>query len=203
MGKSDIVSLSPKELGVGYKLSDNIVLGEFMSKGADGSEPTPVDMELIRKLQQMRDLLGAVHINSGYRTPKHNASQGGAPNSYHVHGQAADVWFGAAAMRVPDELAAQCAQYLGFKGIGLYTGWVHVDTREAPYYYRQPGNTAIAVPKGFPGYPAPKPQESQKQNNQEIIQAKCKFTDPQPVWEAIETHAFPEELLQKWADSYK
>ncbi len=144
------------KLGRGYKLSKNITLGEFASKGADGSEPTLVDPELIEKIQQMRDLLGApVHFNSGFRTVKHNAAVGGVAGSYHTKGMAADIWFGNTfADRIPDEEAARCAEYVSFGGIGLYPGRIHVDTRPGRYRYRKPGKDYITV-AGFPGYVPP------------------------------------------------
>ena len=35
--------------------------------------------------------LGPLKINSGYRTPEHNAKVGGVPNSQHIHGKALDI----------------------------------------------------------------------------------------------------------------
>ncbi len=143
-----IEQYSLAKLGRNYKLSENITLGEFASKGADGSEPTLVDMELIRKIQCMRDLLGApVHFNSGFRTVKHNAAVGGVAGSYHTKGMAADIYFDG----VSDEVAAQCAEYVDFGGIGRYPGRIHVDTRPGRYRYRKPGKDYITV-AGFPGY---------------------------------------------------
>ena len=46
----------------------------------------------INILQPLRDALGTpVNINSGYRCPSLNASIGGATNSQHMTGQAADI----------------------------------------------------------------------------------------------------------------
>lgn len=170
-----IETYSLAKLGRGYKLSKNITLGEFASKGADGSEPTPVDLELIEKVQQMRDLLGAaVHINSGYRTVKHNAAVGGVAGSYHTKGMAADIYFDG----VSDEVAAQCAEYVGFGGIGLYPGRIHVDTRPGRYRYRKPGRDYIAV-DGFPGFmpPAPEPETTERES-----EMRYKTVEELPEW---------------------
>jgi hypothetical protein len=155
MGKADVVSYSPAALGLGHRLSEHFTLGEFMSKGADGSEPTPVDMELVAMLEKMRGELSLktgrdtpVSITSGYRTPAHNRAMGSEDGSFHTMGMAADARF----YGVPAETVAQCAQWAGARGIGLYPDFVHIDTRDAPYCFRKPGQAEIPVPGGFPGY---------------------------------------------------
>ena len=48
--------------------------------------------ELAIQLQKARDILGLPFlITSGYRDPEHNASVGGARNSYHLKASAADL----------------------------------------------------------------------------------------------------------------
>jgi len=76
------------------KLTNNFELSEFTSK--DGST-TPLDVienlkELASNLQVIRDTIKApIRINSGYRSPSHNKRIGGATNSFHVKGMAADI----------------------------------------------------------------------------------------------------------------
>ena len=76
------------------KLSDNFSVSEFESK--DGAE-MPKDVlknirELAKNLQALRDYLKApITVTSGYRSPEHNKRIGGAKNSFHVKGMAADV----------------------------------------------------------------------------------------------------------------
>lgn len=84
--------------------------------------------QLVSKLEALRQLVGKpVFVNSGYRCPAHNRAVGGAVNSYHLKGMAADV-------RVPGlgvtELS-RLAEKAGFDGIGIYTtqAFVHVDVR--------------------------------------------------------------------------
>jgi uncharacterized protein YcbK (DUF882 family) len=48
--------------------------------------------ELASNLQVIRDTIKApIRINSGYRSPSHNKRIGGATNSFHVKGMAADI----------------------------------------------------------------------------------------------------------------
>jgi len=76
------------------KLTDHFQLSEFASK--DGAT-TPLKvqhqlLELARNLEIIREAVNApIHINSGYRSPAHNRAVGGASNSYHVRGMAADI----------------------------------------------------------------------------------------------------------------
>ena len=87
-------------------------------------------MALVRYLQQIRDWAGgSITINSGYRTPSHNAKPevGGSPTSKHLLGKAADI---VCSTKTPLELARK-AEDLGMPGIewnpiGNYT---HIDTR--------------------------------------------------------------------------
>jgi uncharacterized protein YcbK (DUF882 family) len=80
-----IDSTNPKE-----RLSRNFQLREFASKC--GSHQVLIHPMLLVALQAIRDEYGApISITSGYRTPNHNASVGGAPNSLHTLGMAADV----------------------------------------------------------------------------------------------------------------
>ena len=62
-----------------------------------------------------------VTITSGIR-PDHNLAVGGAPDSQHVHGLAADI-----RLRISDQ--KEVYRYLDTKyptkyGIGLYSGWI-------------------------------------------------------------------------------
>lgn len=86
--------------------------------------------KLIELLEKLRANIGgkALHINSGYRCPVHNANVGGVPNSQHVLGTAADL-------AVPTGMKFSEFQWyveqLPFDGIGLYpySDFIHVDVR--------------------------------------------------------------------------
>jgi len=89
-----------------------------------------VTLPLLRLLERLRDLVGEpLIITSGYRCPKHNAEVGGAPDSLHMAGCAADIRCDA----VEPRKLAQLAGRVGFFGVLVYKdGHVHVDTRNAP-----------------------------------------------------------------------
>lgn len=102
----------------------NFQVKEFACK--DGTDQILIDMELVEKLQVLRERVGrAVIISSGYRTTAHNAKVGGATKSQHLLGKAADIKVSG----YPAETLAVIAEEVGFRGIGIYTWGIHVDTR--------------------------------------------------------------------------
>ena len=88
-----------------------------------------IDINLLVKLEELRRAIGnrPIIINSGYRCPTHNKNVGGAKNSQHLYGKAADI-------RVPNmsprtlEKFADTVFANGGVGMGGAT-IVHVDTR--------------------------------------------------------------------------
>ena len=52
-----------------------------------------ISYSLVSNLQKLRNKYGSIHIYSGYRCPNCNASVGGASNSAHLTGEAADFQF--------------------------------------------------------------------------------------------------------------
>lgn len=101
-----------------------------------GGAHTPVDVGLAGRLEVLRGLVGSPCIVvSGYRTPEHNQAVGGAPQSLHLWGMAADLPAGWASQ--------QQATQAGFTGIGLNAAGqvVHVDVREgSPVVFRDPAH---------------------------------------------------------------
>lgn len=86
-----------------------------------------VEPELVQRLQALRDALGRpITVTSGYRCPTHNKAIGGATQSRHMQGQAADL----VVAGVSPAAVAQAADKVGFGGIGIYakSGFTHVDT---------------------------------------------------------------------------
>jgi uncharacterized protein YcbK (DUF882 family) len=108
---------------------------EFASKGNLWIKVHP---RLLNRLDEARRRTGAIAIVSGYRDPAHNKRVGGASNSQHVNGTAADIRPG-----LPVDLARE----LGFSGIGLDGKTaIHVDVRgEGPNNTTggRPGNPTI------------------------------------------------------------
>ncbi len=112
-------------------LSKNFSRSEFACKGTNCcGHSAPVHPELISALQDLRDQLNLpLNITSGFRCNRHNESIGGASQSFHTLGMAADV-------SCPDGMTAedlaQTAETIpAFQqgGIGNYPSWVHLDVR--------------------------------------------------------------------------
>ncbi len=78
-----------------------------------------------------------VVMSSGYRTPWHNASVGGADNSYHTKCMAADFYIPGVPKR---KLIAFAMRSHLVGGLGCYPGrkFIHVDTRSRPRGYDRP-----------------------------------------------------------------
>lgn len=116
------------------KLTNNFTLQEFNSKcGRDiPNNVLPNILQLAKNLQVLRDSIGkSITITSGYRSPQHNKKIGGAKDSQHVKGMAADI---KVAGMTPKEVALvieglieQGKMKQG--GIGIYPSWVHYDVR--------------------------------------------------------------------------
>lgn len=105
---------------------------EFESKDGKPSpfDDTVVKRELIVMLNAIRSRYGRpIVVNSGYRSPEHNAAIGGVSNSQHVLGTAADVRPLNANMSDLPELQAICDEMNPHGGVGFYDTFVHVDVR--------------------------------------------------------------------------
>ena len=107
----------------------NFCEDEFRS--GDGKEspfPHVVRHELYDLLNEIRMAFGKpIIVNSGYRSPEHNAAVGGVPDSLHVQGLAADI-----RPRDHDDLPrlqALCDKMNPRGGVGFYRTFVHVDCR--------------------------------------------------------------------------
>ena len=115
------------------QLTPNFNINEFSCHDGTG---VPWDLVenvkvLAQNLQVLRDHLGEpVRLNSGYRNPTYNQKIGGAPDSYHMKGQAADITVKSKSPKqlkaLIEKLIAQGKMKQG--GIGLYPGFLHYDT---------------------------------------------------------------------------
>lgn len=110
--------------GSNLQLSDNFNSDEFDCR-CDECTITLIDLCHVDTLQMVRNEAGPVWITSGYRCKKHNKNVGGAEDSQHPKGTAADL--------VPKLISikklAKIAQKHGVKGLGIYKTFVHVDNR--------------------------------------------------------------------------
>ena len=116
------------------KLTNNFSLQEFNSKcGRDiPNNVLPNILQLAKNLQVLRDAVGkSITITSGYRSPQHNKKIGGAKDSQHVKGLAADIKVAGMTPKevalVIEALIEQGKMKQG--GIGIYPSWVHYDVR--------------------------------------------------------------------------
>lgn len=106
------------------KLTKDFKREEFACRCKCGYDT--VDIGLIAVLQDARDYFGEpLIVNSGARCPAHNKAVGGADNSQHLIGRAADII---------TEHPRMLYDYLDQKypktlGLGLYPTFVHIDSR--------------------------------------------------------------------------
>lgn len=108
-------------------LSPHFSRREFTSRDGSPHPELEVLLRLVAHLEVLRCICGSrpLRILSGYRSPAHNLAVGGARNSRHVVGDAADIPSGYATV-------AQ-AERAGFRGIGRRGRWAtHVDLRPTP-----------------------------------------------------------------------
>ena len=152
--------------GKDYRLSPHFTLAEFACRSKESkiaaASPGGVVIRLSPllppALEELRAGLkgiaysegkgfGGISILSGYRSPAHNVAVGGAPQSYHLDGLAADIHCtGVVSPRQIFKLAVElrdpmdASRYL-FGGVILYNdrGFVHVDVREGSRYVQGEG----------------------------------------------------------------
>ncbi len=98
---------------------------EFDSPDAPGSGEAHMKREFIHKLDKVREAVGLPFIiDSGYRTPAHNAEVGGATGSSHMSGYAADIVAPTDAIK---RKIAKAAIAEGITRIGWGNSFIHLD----------------------------------------------------------------------------
>lgn len=118
-----------KATEIAYKLKYE----EVMSR--DGHPAAPMHWTVLAAWERLRRRLKVpIGVNSGYRTKAYNRHLGGKDDSQHCRGRALDLQCDSIDLSAPEmlPLLIDC----GFTGIGRGDGWVHVDTREEPYFWR-------------------------------------------------------------------
>lgn len=97
---------------------------EFDSPDAPGSGEG-MKFGFVKKLDILREECGfKIKVESGFRTPKHNASVGGESGSAHLTGEAADLVCINSRTRY---MMLVNAFRLGFKRIGIGDTFIHLD----------------------------------------------------------------------------
>lgn len=118
-------------------LSKSFKQSEFRCRcGRKDCDAPRMQKEFVNKLQNLREDWGLpLRPTSGTRCKYHNEKIGGAPQSQHLLGNAADFWF-----EHPSDTVAfvELAEKHGFGGIGAGAHLVHVDNRKgwARWEYR-------------------------------------------------------------------
>ena len=106
----------------------------------NGEDKVLIDSNLAVLLQAIENHFNSrITITSAYRPAGYNASIGGASNSYHTKGQAADISLSGVSLY---NIARYADYKLGQKGgVGCYpnSGFVHVDTRGFAAYWEDTG----------------------------------------------------------------
>lgn len=110
---------------------DEVVSRHFRAKEfacKDGCKFVLISKILLQLLEGLRERIGEeIYVNSGFRTPNHNKTVGGALLSYHQYGMAADI---RAKTKSPKELYDILDEMLGgWGGLELHETFVHVDVR--------------------------------------------------------------------------
>lgn len=92
-----------------------------------------IDFDALDRLQTFRDIIGVPFTpNSAYRSIEHNKTIGGSPKSQHCYGRAFDV--PVFNNKMSRDTIKKVARIVGFKGIGDYNTFVHIDTGPARYW---------------------------------------------------------------------
>ena len=126
------------KVGRDHEVSPHFTLGEIASK--DGADKVLYSEELLAKLEEARAYGGfTVSVNSFYRSAAHNKRVGGASNSSHTKGLAADVVFKKDGRTVNAELICCLCQSLGFDGVAYISpSAVHLDMAGRTYRGYEP-----------------------------------------------------------------
>jgi len=100
-------------------------LSEFDCQETGENEMNP---DILAKIDMLREECGFPFvITSGYRSPNHTIEKRKTKPGTHAQGIAADIKVTNGVDRIT---IVSKALYLGFTGIGVDAGFIHVDTRE-------------------------------------------------------------------------
>ena len=87
-----------------------------------------MDKVFLKRLDELREVCGfPFYITSGYRSPRHTIERSKDQPGTHAQGIAADIAVQGGSQRM---IIVRNAVDLGFTGIGVARGFIHVDTRK-------------------------------------------------------------------------
>lgn len=119
---------------------DHFTPGELACRHCHKLLDTPDARRAWRNLDGLRASMGLpLRVHSGYRCRVHNADVGGSKQSYHMRGMAFDVSPINKAEMTRMEYTRWEVQLIysagatAFAGIGVYKGFIHLDTRPLTY----------------------------------------------------------------------
>lgn len=125
MGPEDFQAVTPWNEGKGdSRVTFN---GRWVAAlGRDGWEKVDIGVRaMLMKVQ--KDFGRPLFVNSGYRSPEYNAKlDGAAKNSQHLQGKALDISWSGLNNETKEEFI-RLARARGFRGIGRYSSFVHID----------------------------------------------------------------------------
>lgn len=116
------MSVKTYKKGINKKLTKNLNLCEIHCHGNGCCNKTLFDTELAKLFQKMRNVVGPLTVESGYRCNWHNRQVGGANGSGHCKGMALDI----VSETKSSEQIAVCAELKGVTRIGIYDSKKHM-----------------------------------------------------------------------------
>ena len=136
------------KLSKDIQIAPNFTFNEFLH--SDDKQMPSIEnafnmQNLAIKLQYLRNIVGSITVNSGFRGEKYNSLIGGSKNSYHLQGLAADIKFNFKGWT--RESLTKLLQSIGFTNVNFYWTsdrkswvWLHVDIGKTwdgkDYFYR-------------------------------------------------------------------
>lgn len=128
------------------KITPHLDSSEFGCRDGSPYPPAWYNERLVplcEVLEVIRAVVGGpLRIVSGYRTIAHNRRVGGAADSRHVHGDAADVSTAVMDARELHRVVLELHDgglIPAMRGLGAYRGWVHIDCRPSARLVRWSG----------------------------------------------------------------
>ena len=110
--------------------STNFIWREFYCPTAQVVPVSDLTLYHVERLERLRQELDRpLRVNSGYRSPEHNAKVGGAKQSMHLEFATDIAPTGELSPEILQEIYTMAEEF-GFSGLGQYDTFVHLDCRE-------------------------------------------------------------------------